>query len=66
MPPSRAEAGAKESEQDEVTRALAEHGGNISRAAASLGLTRQGLKKRMVRLGMRAPRIAPDAVEKVS
>jgi DNA-binding NtrC family response regulator/tetratricopeptide (TPR) repeat protein len=65
-PASRAPAEPKESEQDEVTRVLAENGGNISRAAASLGLTRQGLKKRMVRLGMRAPRVAPDAVEKVS
>ncbi len=63
-----AAAEVPESEQDEVARALAEQGGNISRAAASLGLTRQGLKKRMVRLGMRAPRVAvaPDEVEKVS
>jgi transcriptional regulator with AAA-type ATPase domain/tetratricopeptide (TPR) repeat protein len=43
-------------ERDEVERALAGAGGNISRAAARLGLTRQGLKKRMVRLGMRAPK----------
>jgi len=40
----------------EVERALAAAGGNISHAAARLGLTRQGLKKRMVRLGMRSPR----------
>jgi two-component system response regulator HydG len=40
----------------EVERALAAVGGNISHAAARLGLTRQGLKKRMVRLGMRPPR----------
>jgi DNA-binding NtrC family response regulator/tetratricopeptide (TPR) repeat protein len=43
-------------ERAEVERALARSGGNISRAAALLGLTRQGLKKRMVRLGMRAPK----------
>ena len=40
----------------EVERALAASDGNISHAAARLGLTRQGLKKRMVRLGMRPPR----------
>ncbi|APR85637.1 two component, sigma54 specific, transcriptional regulator, Fis family protein [Minicystis rosea] len=44
-------------ERAEVERALSASSGNISRAAALLGLTRQGLKKRMVRLGMRAPRI---------
>jgi MoxR-like ATPase/tetratricopeptide (TPR) repeat protein len=38
-----------------IRRALLETGGNISRAAEMLGLTRQGLKKRMVRLGMREP-----------
>jgi serine/threonine-protein kinase PknK len=44
-----------EDEREEVARALAANSGNISRAALSLGLSRQGLKKRMVRLGMRAP-----------
>jgi transcriptional regulator with GAF, ATPase, and Fis domain len=42
-------------EREEVERALSSAGGNISQAAAVLGLTRHGLKKRMVRLGMRAP-----------
>jgi transcriptional regulator with GAF, ATPase, and Fis domain len=55
---SRAETPTKvdreRSERDEVARALAETGGNISHAAARLGLTRHGLKKRMLRLGMRA------------
>jgi transcriptional regulator with GAF, ATPase, and Fis domain len=37
-----------------VEQALARAAGNISHAARALGLTRQGLKKRMVRLGIRA------------
>jgi transcriptional regulator of acetoin/glycerol metabolism len=44
------------SEHDEVAEALAACGGNITHAAARLGLTRHGLKKRMLRLGMRAPK----------
>ena len=40
-------------EREQVRRALDRSGGNITRAAAQLGLTRQGLKKRMLRLGMR-------------
>jgi transcriptional regulator with AAA-type ATPase domain/tetratricopeptide (TPR) repeat protein len=40
-------------ERDEVTRALDACGGNISHAAKQLGLTRHGLKKRMLRLGLR-------------
>ena len=40
-------------ERREVERALAASGGNISHAAERLGVTRHGLKKRMVRLGMR-------------
>ncbi|MDC3954013.1 sigma 54-interacting transcriptional regulator [Polyangium jinanense] len=50
--------GAAIPEADErapIRRALAETGGNISQAASLLGLSRQGLKKRMVRLGMREP-----------
>lgn len=42
----------------EVRRALEATGGNISRAADMLGLTRHGLKKRLVRLGMRPPKEA--------
>jgi two-component system response regulator HydG/two-component system response regulator AtoC len=41
------------SEREEVESALARTSGNISRAAALLGLTRHGLKKRMLRLGLR-------------
>jgi transcriptional regulator with PAS, ATPase and Fis domain len=44
-------------ERAEVERAMTESGGNISRAAVALGLTRHGLKKRMVRLGMRAEKL---------
>jgi DNA-binding NtrC family response regulator/tetratricopeptide (TPR) repeat protein len=40
-------------ERLEVERTLARAGGNISQAARALGLTRQGLKKRMARLGIR-------------
>jgi transcriptional regulator with GAF, ATPase, and Fis domain len=38
----------------EIRTALARTGGNITRAATLLGLTRHGLKKRMTRLGMRS------------
>jgi DNA-binding NtrC family response regulator len=41
-------------ERGEVERALAESSGNISHAAVRLGMTRHGLKKRMLRLGMRS------------
>jgi DNA-binding NtrC family response regulator/tetratricopeptide (TPR) repeat protein len=41
-------------ERGEVERALAESSGNISHAAVRLGITRHGLKKRMLRLGMRS------------
>jgi MoxR-like ATPase len=54
----------EEDERAKVQRALAETGGNISRAAELLGLSRQGLKKRMVRLGLREP--PPSSRRKVS
>jgi len=38
----------------EVERALALARGNITHAARTLGLTRHGLKKRMLRLGLRS------------
>jgi DNA-binding NtrC family response regulator len=41
-------------ERAEVERALRQNGGNITHAARALGLTRHGLKKRMLRLGLRA------------
>jgi serine/threonine-protein kinase PknK len=39
--------------RDELTRALEQAQGNITHAARALGLTRHGLKKRMLRLGLR-------------
>jgi MoxR-like ATPase len=50
------EISAPDRERAEVESALSAAGGNISHAAVALGLTRHGLKKRMVRLGMREPR----------
>jgi transcriptional regulator with PAS, ATPase and Fis domain len=41
-------------ERAEVETALSRTNGNISRAAVLLGLSRHGLKKRMLRLGLRA------------
>jgi DNA-binding NtrC family response regulator len=41
-------------ERAEVERVLALSRGNITHAARALGLTRHGLKKRMLRLGLRA------------
>jgi len=46
--------------REEIRLALEKTGGNISRAAQVLGLTRHGLKKRMVRLGMRPLRLADE------
>jgi serine/threonine-protein kinase PknK len=53
--PRRAPSGVND-ERVEVERALSRTGGNISQAARVLGLSRQGLKKRMARLGMREGR----------
>ena len=50
---ARESASSSPSERDEVEGALARTRGNISHAAALLGLTRHGLKKRMLRLGLR-------------
>jgi serine/threonine-protein kinase PknK len=41
-------------ERARVEQALSSAGGNITHAARALGLTRHGLKKRMLRLGLRA------------
>jgi transcriptional regulator with GAF, ATPase, and Fis domain len=41
-------------ERREVELALEHARGNITHAARALGLTRHGLKKRMLRLGLRA------------
>jgi len=40
-------------ERSDLTRALSAHDGNLTHTATALGLSRQGLKKRMIRLGMR-------------
>jgi DNA-binding NtrC family response regulator len=40
--------------RSEVEQALQQASGNITHAARALGLTRHGLKKRMLRLGLRA------------
>jgi DNA-binding NtrC family response regulator len=50
---ARSRPASPDREREEVSRALDKHAGNITRAAAELGMTRQGLKKRMVRLGLR-------------
>jgi serine/threonine-protein kinase PknK len=50
---ARSELGP-ERERAEVLAALDAAGGNITRAAERLGLTRHGLKKKLVRLGLRA------------
>jgi DNA-binding NtrC family response regulator len=44
----------------EVERALLLSEGNITHAAQALGLTRHGLKKRMLRLGLRIPQKLGD------
>jgi DNA-binding NtrC family response regulator len=51
--PLPAGADAASPERLEVELALARSNGNITHAAAALGLTRHGLKKRMLRLGLR-------------
>lgn len=38
-----------------IEQALARHGGNISHAAAALGLSRAALYRRLERHGLRAP-----------
>jgi DNA-binding NtrC family response regulator len=45
--------GRSAEQRTEVESALKRASGNISHAARSLGITRHGLKKRMLRLGMR-------------
>ena len=53
-PPGAARRATPEDERAEVEAALTRTSGNISRAAVLLGLSRHGLKKRMLRLGLRA------------
>jgi transcriptional regulator with GAF, ATPase, and Fis domain/tetratricopeptide (TPR) repeat protein len=49
----RTPATREDRERHEVLRALEKTEGNITRAAERLGLTRHGLKKKLVRLGIR-------------
>jgi DNA-binding NtrC family response regulator/tRNA A-37 threonylcarbamoyl transferase component Bud32/tetratricopeptide (TPR) repeat protein len=48
------EAPGPQGERAEVERALQRAHGNLTHAARALGITRHGLKKRMLRLGLRA------------
>jgi DNA-binding NtrC family response regulator/tetratricopeptide (TPR) repeat protein len=50
---SRAPSGTPEAEREAVIAALDAAEGNITHAARRLSMTRQGLKKKMVRLGLR-------------
>jgi DNA-binding NtrC family response regulator len=43
-----------------LTEALAEHGGNVSRTAAAIGLARQSLQQKLRELGLRAGRDDAD------
>jgi transcriptional regulator with PAS, ATPase and Fis domain len=52
-PPSDS-SGRALSERDEVAAALSRCNGNISQTARALGLSRHGLKKKMLRLGLRS------------
>jgi DNA-binding NtrC family response regulator len=53
LPNSEPEEPVPADARAEVQRALRDAGGNITHAARALGLTRHGLKKRMLRLGLR-------------
>jgi two-component system response regulator HydG len=53
--PARATPATIQDPKLEVLHTLSQTGGNISHAARVLGLTRHGLKKRMLRLGLRGP-----------
>ena len=59
-PPARLAVAKKvqgpDAERQEVQQALSAEQGNITRTAERLRLTRQGLKKKMVRLGLREPK----------
>jgi transcriptional regulator of acetoin/glycerol metabolism len=56
--PAEGEAARRDSEQpgrEAIEASLREAGGNISRAAHSLGLSRQALYRRMERFNLRPP-----------
>jgi serine/threonine-protein kinase PknK len=52
-PRKPAEATNERVQKREIAHALTQSHGNITHAAAALGITRHGLKKRMLRLGLR-------------
>jgi DNA-binding NtrC family response regulator len=56
LPPSKAQGPSEEEglNRSAIEASLRAAGGNVSRAAASLGLSRQALYRRMERLGMRS------------
>jgi DNA-binding NtrC family response regulator len=53
LPPARAEREGEQLSREAIESSLREAGGNISRAAQSLGLSRQALYRRMERFNMR-------------
>src|SRR5690606_15390044 len=53
-PPSRLNGHGEEPDRDAIEAALQGAGGNVSRAAQALGLSRQALYRRMERLGLKA------------
>jgi DNA-binding NtrC family response regulator len=53
---ARAEASANDPLRAELVRALADAGGNVSRAAAALGISRQALYRRLERAGLAVER----------
>jgi DNA-binding NtrC family response regulator len=52
-PPARPRADMDEPPRDVIEAALRRHAGNVTRAAQSLGLSRQALYRRLERLGLR-------------
>jgi transcriptional regulator with GAF, ATPase, and Fis domain len=47
-------------QREAIRQALADHNGNIARAAKQLGLKRQSLQRKMTRLGLRTPNRKAD------
>jgi DNA-binding NtrC family response regulator len=56
VPPGRGERDAEQPSREVIEASLREAGGNISRAAQSLGLSRQALYRRMERFNLRDAR----------
>lgn len=60
------EAVVTNAERSHIEQALSRHGGHVSATANALGLTRQGLYKKMKRLGVDPSRLSFDVPESVS